>query len=459
MKKLLLILLAMTIVLSVTACSVNTDTGDSAPAAEPSGNASVSTESARESVPEVKPTEGRKLTIMAGSGDGGGSAMKAALDKGGEIVGAEIVYSIFPEDQFFNVAKTKLATGNADDIVFHPWSLPDTPYQEFAPLDGEWASKISEATRPFCVSPEDGKTILMAPFGPEGNMGMAYNKAVLETAGVTLPLKNYSEFIAACDKIKATGITPVFISNKENWTAQILLLTTQTTAIMNYPPLEDQLITNQVKPKDILTIKTLWDNVAALKNLGYINEDFMSATHNMGKTALAEGTVGFYCVTDGSYGEIMAEYPDKLEGIGMTVTPLWNDAKDEFVMTNRSNRCLSVVASGKNVVLAKQFVDACLTEPVMSAYYELNPGPAPYKDLGYELPMSAWNKELSGMGLPAHGDFMNALYNGQPKLNALFGDFNLQIQSIFAGKTTDEALDAWYLRYCEDMKARRVEGF
>lgn len=325
---------------------------------------------------------------MIGAGDGGGEAAKAFLNKAADMLGVKVELSIFPDDQFLNVLNTKGATGNLDDLIFTSYSLPDLPYKELEPLTGSWVDNVTDVTKPFLYSPDDGKTVLMAPVGAESNFGLAYNKKVLEKAGVKLPIMDYASFIDACRKIQATGVTPVYISAKENWTPQILLLSSMTSTIKAQDGLAEKLASNEVKPQDVPEIVQLWKNVAALKDDGLINQDYMSATHDMGKKAIAEGTAGFYCVTDGAYGEINTEYPDLIGDVGLTITPMWDDSKMAFVMTNRSCRTICVSKDSKNLELAKAFVETCLSKDAMETYYKLSPGSAPFKQLDYELPMS-----------------------------------------------------------------------
>ena len=399
------------------------------------------------------------LTVMIGSEDSGGVAVKAAMDKAAEIMGIDLEYSVFPTDQFLNVLNTKGATGNLDDVIFTSYSLSDLPYNEFAELSGDWEEKITDTTKQFTVNPETGETVF-APFGPESNFGLAYNKKVLENAGVTVPIMNYSDFMDACEKIKETGVTPLYVSAQENWTPQILLLTSFTTTLLK-GDLVDQLTTNQVKPQDVEGIVKIWDNVCKLQDAGILNEDYRSATHDMGKKAVANGEAAFYCVTDGAYGEIMNEYPDLIDDVGMTICPMWDNEEDAFVMANRSCRCLAVAKNSKNLDLAKEFVNTCITEEGMRTYYELSPGAVPYRDLGFSLPMSSWNEEMTTLTetIPTYGDWCNALYDGEPKMNPFFGDFDLRVQSMFSGKTAEEAVTEWYTKYAEDAKAKRVEGF
>ncbi len=63
-------------------------------------------------------------------------------------------------------------------------------------------------------------------------------------------------------------------------------------------------------------------------------------------------------------------------------------------MTNRTSRTLAVSKKSKNLELAKEFVNTCLSEEVLKVYYELSPGSAPFQSLDYELTTSHWNAEM-----------------------------------------------------------------
>jgi raffinose/stachyose/melibiose transport system substrate-binding protein len=45
---------------------------------------------------------------------------------------------------------------------------------------------------------------------------MVYNKNIFEELGLSVP-KNYTEFMAACDKIKPAGITPIYEPVSDGW--------------------------------------------------------------------------------------------------------------------------------------------------------------------------------------------------------------------------------------------------
>lgn len=457
-KKMKSLLVSMFLVfsLALAGCSVETkDSSDAKSAQEESKDNAVT--SAADS--GSKKYEGESLTILMQAQDGSNEAVKAAMDKAAEILGISLEYSVVPDDQFVNVINTKGSTGNLDDLIFTSASLSDLPYTKFATLDGDWISHISNSTKEFTLSPDDGSTI-MAPFGAESNFGLAYNKAVLKKAGVTLPIEDYAGFLDACKKIKDTGVTPLYVSAQENWTPQILLLSSFTSTLLK-DDLAQKLSTNQVKPQDVKSIVDLWSNVQAFSKNSYINSDFLSASHQMGLEAIAKGNAGFYAVTDSAYGEIKTAHSDLIDGVGLTTCPMWNDKSDAFVMANRSSRMLAASKNGNKLELAKEFINTCITKDVMNTYYEKSPGASPYVDLGYELPSSAWNKEMNDLTkkYPTYGDWANNLYDGKAIMNKFWGDFDLQVQSMFSGKTAKDALKNWYATYFAAAKSQRLEGF
>ena len=53
--------------------------------------------------------------------------------------------------------------------------------------------------------------------------GVVYNKTVLENAGVNVgDIRTMDDFKDACEKIKASGVTPFFVGGKDTWTAAVL---------------------------------------------------------------------------------------------------------------------------------------------------------------------------------------------------------------------------------------------
>ena len=407
----------------------------------------------------TKAAEPQVLRVLMSSGDAGPGNIKKALDKAASVMGVDLEYDVIPDDQMLNVANTRLITDNAADLIVHNFGLTDISAGHLAPLTGPWVDKITNTTRPLTI--DENGNVLKAPLGGESNMGLLYNKDVLAASGVSLPLSNYSEFIAALKKIKAAGYTPVYLSNKEVWTAQILLLTSMTPIFADNPSYIDGIITNTLDPTDIPELVDLFANAKSLLDLGLVNPDYMSATNDMALEALANGECAFYAMLDSAYGTIAEFYPESIDKIGMTYTPLWDDAANGMVLFGTATNYLSAVKNSDNVDLAREFIDTMLTKEPLTTYYELVPGAVPYTDLGFELTMSPLNAEMKGYSetLASYSTFNNNSYDGATPLEAFYGKFNEQIQALYAGLSVEETLESWYGAYASDAKARRVQGF
>lgn len=406
--------------------------------------------------PGEKSSDSKGLTIMLSNSDSGNNAVEETLKAAADKMGIEVQYDVYPDEQMMSVLNTKLATGNASDVIIHNIGIATLPAEKLAILDGDWAEHISEQSKPMTVD-KDGN-ILKAPFSSASAFGLLYNKEVLKNAGVELPIKNFDEFKKACDKIKETGVTPVYFSNKENWTAQIWLLSTIQPALFEDPDFAVKMSKNEVTPKENDKVVKLFENLVELRDEGYINDDYMSETNVMAEQALMDGKTAFYAGFSKLNNYSSEEYEKK---IGMMYTPLWDDEADQVVTVGQTGNFLSVPADGAHVELAKEYVNTLLSQEVLQSYYDKLPGIAPYTDLGFELKQGALGDELLTYATDTnvYSDYQSTLVDGKDVLNGFYGNFSDHIQGLIAGKSVDDTLDAWYNAYAEEAKARKAEGF
>lgn len=119
--------------------------------------------------------------------------------------------------------KTKIATamqaGTPPD-VFQSWGGGGLAQQVEAGLVkditadvADWADTMNPAA--MGIYQVDGKQ-----YGIPYNFGMVgfwYNKALFEQAGITAPPTNWDELLDAVKKLKAAGITPIALGEKDKW--------------------------------------------------------------------------------------------------------------------------------------------------------------------------------------------------------------------------------------------------
>jgi len=157
----------------------------------------------------------------------------------------------------------------------------------------------------------DGKTY-MIPTSQDVTIMIWYNVDVFNTLGLKVP-KTWSEFLSACAKIKAAGMTPLLMGNSDAWVAG------------NFVGLFLYRWAGEEKANDILSLKpgtkfTDPDFVKAMQfaydlgKLGYINKDINTLEYEPSFARLFDGSAVMYPLGTWFKTEILeglAPDPDK----------------------------------------------------------------------------------------------------------------------------------------------------
>lgn len=114
-----------------------------------------------------------------------------------------------PGDDYENQLKTMLASRALPDVwETHGWSLIRYGHELACVNDQPWFESMDTDMLGGVMADADGKFYAL---GVTGNYsGLIYNKDVLDKAGVDIAdLKTWEQLEAACEKIKAIGVTPI----------------------------------------------------------------------------------------------------------------------------------------------------------------------------------------------------------------------------------------------------------
>jgi hypothetical protein len=139
-----------------------------------------------------------------------------------EETGIHVDYQIIPADQYFNVLRTKLNSGEATDIFGGQSGKTDLQVQYDVEQNAvdltneEWTTRMDPLSLDMVSL--NGKV-----YGAEiwdivasNYFVMVYNKTIFEELGLSVP-QSYADFKAACETILAAGKVPVFQPISDGW--------------------------------------------------------------------------------------------------------------------------------------------------------------------------------------------------------------------------------------------------
>ncbi|MCX7522565.1 ABC transporter substrate-binding protein [Microbacterium sp. STN6] len=189
------------------------------------------------------------------------------------------------ETNYEAAIKVRLAAHNPPDIwMTHGWSV--LRYGQFlAPLQDEsWAKNLNPALKPAMV---DEKGNLFALPTDIDVSGIMYNADVLKEAGIDpASITSWSAFDAACAKLKAEGISPLYVGGKSMAAAvadRLLPGGFSDSALK-------KMKSGTFVAKDFAKTLKL---IANWKQAGYLNPDYSSANQTTMGDALARGQAAF----------------------------------------------------------------------------------------------------------------------------------------------------------------------
>ena len=195
--------------------------------------------------------------------------------------GYSVEFQVVPDDQFFPLIQTKLATGEVPDLI--RYNVPTNNIElnaneTMVDLTNEpWYSRLTNPN--ILKDPTSGKIFALPRESATFFGGIYYNKAVLKKLGISEKQPaTWDELLDVLRKIKqsGTGIIPVASSEKDSWTTQIFTTLGFPVAVAHKPQVWNQLLTNKIKWSDIPEFKTVLERFNMLFKEELVNKDHLS---------------------------------------------------------------------------------------------------------------------------------------------------------------------------------------
>ncbi len=255
-----------------------------------------------------------------------------------------------------NLVKTQLSTGEMSDVFFYnTGSLfqalnPDQTLTNLA--DQPWVADVTDNFKTV-VSTDSGT--YGAPLGTSLAGGIAYNTKVFADLGVDVP-QDWASLIAAAEKFKAAGITPIEKTYGDSWTSQLFLLADFGNVLTQDPNWAKDFTANKAKFADEPALAG-FTHLQEAFDKGLFNKDFASATAAEGSTALATGKAAMYPMLSSTVlTNISQTNPDAINDIGFFAMPADSASNTTLTVWEPNAVYIPKTTEGAKLDAAKKFV-------------------------------------------------------------------------------------------------------
>ncbi len=355
--------LALTLTASLLAgCggSNNSGTESSAPASSASSTNTASPESSA-------PAEAVTLKYMTWDYSDRTKSTDAFIKDVKDKFNVTIDMQNIPTDQYATTFKTKFASNDVPDLV-QVHGLDDNLFSgsEKVTIDPNKFADLSDLTSvadflPTVIEARKKNIANKLFYVPVSTnvLGVIYNKKVFSDNGIALPT-NYDEFIAACEKLKAAGITPIAGGFKDAWATQIIPFI----AFGQYVNAKDMTIREKLadgslKYADIKEDLTKVLNVQQdWADKGYFQKGFLGTDINVASQLVGTGKAAM--LINGTWQYKSVQDADPSAQIGFFALPL-NAPGEKTTVPTIADSGFIVNAESKNVEASKQVLNYYLS--------------------------------------------------------------------------------------------------
>ena len=352
-----------------------------------------------------------------------------------EKTGIKVDYQLNPDDQYTNIVKAKLASGEGPDIFYCNGGngmLEYMPEKYFTDLSDEpWVERLEDWA--VDASTYDGKIVGLDMWSVDG-WAMLFNPDIFEKYNLSVP-KSFDEFKKVCATLKENGVRPIYMDGVDSWRQCLWLLEMTTLIENNNPGTLDKLNTPEGKFADIPEALEATEQIKELVDLGYFGDNFMSDPWDSAFDVMANGEAAMLLTYTSFTMELEEKYPDLgADTWEMFPVPLCDN---QYFSHNNGGEIEVINKDSKYVEECKEFFRFMTEQENAQRYYDNKKKlvVASLKDVTVETPRS-WTSLIENATAGTGMDFASLI----PFYNA--DNVGKAYQDLYmGGKTPMEVLE------------------
>lgn len=352
-----------------------------------------------------------------------------------EQTGIAIDYQIVPADQYFNLLRTKLNSGEAPDIFGGQSGVSDLKLQynvqkNAVDLSNEpWASKLDPLVA--AQSTVDGKLYGMTYWDTVGGSWVInYNKKMFADNGIAVPT-NYAGLKSACETLLAKGIQPMLEPVADGWHHVLWFAELGPRYEEETPGLAAQLNANKATFAGTAAMLSAVTEMKDLFDSGCWGKTALADTFADRTKAIATGQVAMVVAGTSFGAELAHDYPDTNPAdYGVFLMPL---ADNQVLNLNPAGPTMFISSASPHIAEAKKYFEF-LTEPENMKFFVDNVPNAtglPFEGVAKKLPPDI----QAFMANPKRGTVYQTAVT---YVNPQWMDIGKDLTAMFTGAMTPE---------------------
>ncbi len=286
--------------------------------------------------------------------------------------GIKVDLQVVPDDQYANVLKTKMTSGEVPDIFMvgaGSGAYKYLPEKYFADLSNEeWVSRYAPYAKTGTTI--NDKISGFMTWNVDG-WGILYNKELFAQHNLQVP-KTMEELMQVADTLKTAGIeTPLYMVGKEAWYWAIWFSQFGPKAAQANPGLYDKLNNQEMKFTDVKEFETFLAEFKTLYDKGYFGKNSLSNAWDSSYEAMGTGKSAMILMYQSYQGEVAEKYADsKASEWEMFPIPL---AGNDMYSHSAGGNMRVAYKDSKNLDSVKQFFDFMAKPENLNTFYEGRP--------------------------------------------------------------------------------------
>ncbi|MBB3111295.1 raffinose/stachyose/melibiose transport system substrate-binding protein [Paenibacillus phyllosphaerae] len=313
-----------------------------------------------------------------------------------------------PDEQYYTSVKAKLAAGEGPDIFLVFPNMANMGAIEVAKagyaadLSGlSFWDNVSQAAKndmsyegkPYAVA--KGMDIL----------GTYYNKDLFAQAGITEIPKDWASFLAASDKLKSAGITPIVMGDKDPWVIQFGMYQLSANSVYpSDPTFDTKLQTGETALTDEKWVKTV-NQYKELYDKEYVAKGSLGMASAQAVQQFVDGKAAMIFTGTWDLPGVTATGASEFER-GFFSLP-GNDAGQPVYASAATAAGYALNANSKNLEIGKQIFEYLYDgqSPLFQAWVESNPSISVFN--GVELKNEIFKDVLDNIQSTGHAFYFS----------------------------------------------------